>query len=300
MPTGFHIGPIPVYYYGIILMIGALAGAWLASLEARRRGQNTDLVWDGLIWVLIGGILGARIWHILTPPPSMVALGITTGWYLTHPLDMISTWNGGLGIPGAVIGGLIALYWFCRRRKISFLVWADIAVPGLALGQAIGRWGNYVNQELYGAPSNLPWAIRIDAAHRLPGYQNVETYHPVFLYESLWSLMNMAVLLWLGRRHSDRLKSGDLFLTYLIIYPLGRFLLEFLRLDSSRVAGLNTNQTIMAVVALAATAILIWRHRTPVSVVEAPVSAMPAAEITVEETPVDENPAPAPVEENEQ
>ncbi len=253
------------------------------------------MVWDGLIWVLIGGILGARIWHILTPPPSMVAIGITTGWYLTHPLDMISTWNGGLGIPGAIIGGVIALYLFCRRRKVSFLIWLDIAAPGVALGQAIGRWGNYVNQELYGAPSNLPWAIHIDANHRLPGYQNVETYHPIFLYELLWSLMNMAVLLWLGRRHADRLKSGDIFLVYLIIYPLGRFLLEFLRLDASRVAGLNANQTMMAIVALAATATLIWRHRTPATVGETAVT-----EPTVETTPVIDTPAAAPTEENEQ
>jgi len=285
MPTGFHIGPIPVYYYGIILMLGALAGSWLASREARRRGQDTELVWDGLIWVLIGGILGARIWHILTPPPSMVALGITTSWYLTHPLDMISTWNGGLGIPGAVIGGVIALYMFSKRRKISFLDWVDIAAPGLALGQAIGRWGNFVNQEVYGAPTNLPWAVHIDAQHRLPGYQNVETFHPLFLYESLWSLMNMGVLLWLGRRYPDRLKPGDLFLTYLIIYPVGRFFLEFLRLDSAQVAGLNANQTVMAVVALAAIALLIWRHRKPEAAVVAPVA---------------ETPPPAPTEGEEQ
>ena len=285
MPTGFHIGPIPVYYYGIILMLGALAGSWLASREARRHGQDTELVWDGLIWVLVGGIIGARIWHILTPPPSMVALGITTSWYLTHPLDMISTWNGGLGIPGAVIGGVIALYWFSKRRKISFLDWVDIAAPGLALGQAIGRWGNFVNQEVYGAPTNLPWAVHIDAQHRLPAYQNVETFHPLFLYESLWSLMNMGVLLWLGRRYSDRLKSGDLFLTYLIIYPVGRFLLEFLRLDSAQVAGINANQTVMAVVALAATAVLIWRHRKPA------VDVVPA---------VAESPTPTPTEGEEQ
>jgi len=285
MPTGFHIGPIPVYYYGIILMLGALAGSWLASREARRRGQDTELVWDGLIWVLIGGILGARIWHILTPPPSMVALGITTSWYLTHPLDMISTWNGGLGIPGAVIGGVIALYMFSKRRKISFLEWVDIAAPGLALGQAIGRWGNFVNQEVYGAPTNLPWAVHIDAQHRLPGYQNVETFHPLFLSESLWSLMNMGVLLWLGRRYPDRLKSGDLFLIYLIIYPVGRFFLEFLRLDSAQVAGLNANQTVMAVVALAAIALLIWRHRKPEAAVVAPVA---------------ETPPPAPTEGEEQ
>ena len=285
MPTGFHIGPIPVYYYGIILMLGALAGSWLASREARRRGQDTELVWDGLIWVLVGGIIGARIWHILTPPPSMVALGITTSWYLTHPLDMISTWNGGLGIPGAVIGGAIALFMFSKRRKISFLDWVDIAAPGLALGQAIGRWGNFVNQEVYGAPTNLPWAVHIDAQHRLPAYQNVETFHPLFLYESLWSLMNMGVLLWLGRRYSDRLKSGDLFLTYLIIYPLGRFLLEFLRLDSAQVAGINANQTVMAVVALAATAVLIWRHRKHAA------DVVPA---------VAESPTPAPIEGEEQ
>ncbi len=263
MPTGFHIGPIPVYYYGIILMFGALAGAFLASREARRRGQDTELVWDGLIWVLVGGILGARIWHILTPPPSMVALGITTGWYLRHPLDMISTWNGGLGIPGAVIGGAIALFLFCRRRKISFLGWADIAAPGLALGQAIGRWGNFVNQEVYGAPSNLPWAIHIDEAHRLPEYSSFATYHPLFLYESLWNLVNVVVLLWIARRYAKWLKSGDVFLVYLVLYPVGRFLLEFLRLDASRVAGLNANQTIMAVVALVAVALLIWRHRKP-------------------------------------
>jgi phosphatidylglycerol---prolipoprotein diacylglyceryl transferase len=299
MPTGFHIGPIPVYYYGIILMLGALAGAFLASREALRRGQDTELVWDGLIWVLIGGILGARIWHILTPPPSMVAIGITTSWYLTHPLDMISTWNGGLGIPGAVIGGAIALYMFCQHRKISFLGWVDIAAPGLALGQAIGRWGNFINQELYGAPSNLPWAIHIDANHRLPAYQNVETYHPIFLYESLWSLMNMGVLLWLGRRHSDKLKSGDLFLTYLIIYPVGRFLLEFLRLDASQVAGLNANQTIMAIVALAATAALIWRHRKPATEGEPSTTQTPVEAKSVAETPVSETPAAAPSEENE-
>lgn len=261
MPMGFQIGPLYIHYYGIILMLGALAGAWLASRQAKRQGFDPEIVWDGLIWVLIGGVVGARIWHILTPPPSMVEQGITTAWYLTHPLDMLSTWRGGLGIPGAVIGGGIALYWFCRRRKLSYLTWLDIAAPGLALGQAIGRWGNFVNQEVYGRPTNLPWAVHIEPRYRLPGFQEVETFHPLFLYESLWSLFNMSVLLWLSRRYPDRLKSGDIFLVYLIIYPIGRFFLEFLRLDASMVAGLNANQTTMAVVAAASAAILIFRHR---------------------------------------
>ena len=265
MPTGFSIGPLFIHFYGIILMTGALAGALLAVREAKRRGQSSDLVWDGFIWVLIGGIIGARIWHILTPPPSHVAQGITTMYYLTHPLDAINIRNGGLGIPGAIIGGAIALYWFCKRSKIDYLMWVDIAAPGLALGQAIGRWGNFVNQEVYGAPTNLPWAIYIDPIHRIQGFQDFETFHPLFLYESIWNLANMALLLWIGHRFAKGLKNGDIFLVYLIGYPLGRFFLEFLRLDASEVAGLNANQTVMLVVVIAAsiTLFLRWRKNPP-------------------------------------
>jgi len=260
MATGFNIGPLTIRYYGIILMLGAVAGAYLADREARRRKINPEIIWDALIWVIIGGIIGARLWHVFTPPPSMIEQGLTVRFYLTHPLDILAVWKGGLGIPGAVIGGGIALYWFSRRRKISFAILADIAAPALALGQAIGRWGNFVNQELYGAPSNLPWAITIDPAYRLPQYQDVATYHPVFLYESLWNLINMAGLLWIGRRFQNRLQPGDVFLSYLIGYPVGRFFLEFLRLDSSQIGGVNANQTFMVLVALTATALLVRRH----------------------------------------
>jgi phosphatidylglycerol:prolipoprotein diacylglycerol transferase len=261
MPTGFQLGPIYIHFYGIILMLGALGAAFLAEREARRRGQNPDLVWDGLVWVLIGGIVGARIWHILTPPLSMAQQGYTTHFYLTHPLDMLAIWNGGLGIPGAVIGGALALLWFTRRHKISYALWVDIAAPAVALGQAIGRWGNFVNQELYGAPTDLPWKIFIAPANRLPQYKDVAYYQPLFLYESLWDFANMFFLLWLARRHTDRLKQGDIFLTYLIIYPVGRFFLEFIRLDPSKVGGLDINQALMAVVAVLASAVLVWRHR---------------------------------------
>jgi len=263
MPRGFFIGPFEIYYYAIILMAGAFVAALLAEREARRRGVKSELVWDGLIWVLVGGIIGVRIWHILIPPPSMQAQGITTQFYLTHPLDMINTRLGGLGIPGAVIGGGLALYLFTRVSKLPFGLWADIAAPALALGQAIGRWGNFVNQELYGAPSNLPWAITIDPANRLPQYANVSRYHPLFLYESLWNFANMLLLLWLGRRFADRLKDGDLFLIYLVVYSVGRFFLEFIRLDAAQVGGINANQTVAAVVAVAASAFLIIRHRLP-------------------------------------
>lgn len=258
---GIHLGPLYIRYYGLILMTGVVAAATLASREARRRKLDPDLVWDGLIWVLIGGVIGARIWHILTPPPSMVAQGITTAYYLTHPLDAIAIWRGGLGIVGAVAGGGLSLYIYTRRAGLSFATWIDIAAAGIALGQAIGRWGNFINQELYGAPTDLPWAIHIDPQYRLPGFENQATYHPLFLYESLWNLANMVFLLWLGRRYADRLKPGDLFLSYLITYPIARFLLEFLRLDSSEIAGLNANQALMAVVALAAAGFIYWRHQ---------------------------------------
>lgn len=261
MPSSVFIGPLEIHFYGIILMLGALAAAWLADREARRRGLRNELVWDALIWVLIAGIIGARIWHILTPPPSMVEAGFTTEYYLTHPLEAINIRRGGLGIPGAILAGGLALYFFTRRYKLDFAVWADVAAPAVALGQAIGRWGNFVNQELYGAPTDLPWAIYIDEQHRLEEYSSVAYYHPLFLYESLWNFANMFFLLWLARRFPDRLKNGDLFLTYLITYPIGRFFLEFLRLDASQVAGINANQTLSLIVAVLAAGILVWRHR---------------------------------------
>jgi phosphatidylglycerol:prolipoprotein diacylglycerol transferase len=261
MPLGFYIGPLFIRFYGIILMIGALAGSWLAVRGAKRRSQDPDIVWDGLVWVLIGGIIGARLWHIFTPTPADIAIGLTTKFYLTHPLDAVNIRSGGLGIPGAVIGGMIALYLFCRKRKTSFAMWVDIAAPGLALGQAIGRWGNFVNQELYGPPTDLPWGIYIEPQYRLPGYSQFEHFHPLFLYESLWNLMNMGILLWVGKKFEDQLKTGDLLFIYMIIYPIGRFLLEFIRLNSAEIAGLNANQTVMLIVAVVSVIVLIIRHK---------------------------------------
>ena len=255
-------------FYGVVIMLGAVAGAWLATREVKRRGGNPEIVWDLLVYLIIGGVIGARLWHIFTPPPSSLVLDPYTN-EMVNPyfvggvpriLDILTIWNGGLGIPGAVIGGAIALYFYARKHKINFAEWTDIAAPSLALGQAIGRLGNYFNQELYGAPTNLPWAIKIDPYHRVSGFQNYETFHPLFLYELLWNLANMFFLLWMTRRYEDRLKAGDVLLAYLIIYPVGRFLLDFLRLDASLIGGININQTFMAVVAVSAALALFVRH----------------------------------------
>lgn len=269
MIDGFAIGPLYIRFYGVILMLGALAGAWLATRSATRRGRDPEIVWDLLLYLIVGGVIGARLWHILTPPPSSVAQGITAAFYLTHPLDAVAIWKGGLGIPGAVIGGAVALYSYTRKHRLSFAEWVDISSPSLALGQAIGRFGNFFNQELYGGPTLLPWGISIDALHRVPPYADILRYpieetrfHPLFAYESILNLANMFILLWLGMRRDSALKAGDLFLIYLVLYPTERFFLDFLRLDASMVAGVNANQTFMAGTALLAIVALVWRHRS--------------------------------------
>lgn len=277
---GIMIGTFKIYYYALIILAGVLLAAWLATRQAKKKGIDPDLVWDMLPWLLVAGIIGARVWHILTPPASMVEQGITTYYYLTHPLEMLNMRNGGLGIPGAVIGGAIALFIYARRHKVSFAMWVDIIAPGLALAQAVGRWGNFFNQEVYGAPTNLPWKLFIDPAHRLPEYADVAYYHPLFLYEFIYNLLNMAFLLWLGDRFAKKLRTGDIFLTYLVIYPVGRFFLEYLRLDPSPVAGINANQTIMAVIAVCAAAALIVRHAGRAKpVVETSVSQEPKGDL---------------------
>jgi len=282
-------GKITIAYYGIILMSGAVCGGVLAYYELKRRNYDPELVWDLLVYLIIGGVIGARLWHIFTPSPSAIADGRTTLFYLTHPISILEIWNGGLGIPGSVMGGLIALYFYTRKYPVvSFIDWTDIAAPALALGQAIGRWGNFFNQELYGAPTNLPWKLYIDPAHRLEGFQNDSYYHPLFLYESILNLLNMFFLLWVGRQYSNRLKKGDLFNLYLIIYPVIRFSLDFLRLDASQLGGINANQTLMAVVAVCALAVFVWRHRPGsaepemVSAVVEPVLDTPASSSELE------------------
>ena len=258
---GIHLGPLYFRFYGIILMLGALAAALLARWMMRRDGRDPDLVWDALIWALVFGIIGARVYHIFTPTEDLIARGTTTAFYLTHPIEAVSVWNGGLGMPGAIVGGLLGVYIFTRRRKISFGMMIDYAAPGLALAQAIGRWGNYVNHELYGAPTDLLWGIFIPLERRIVGFEMYERFHPLFLYESLWNLGLALFLLWVWRRFRGRLLAGDLFLIYLIGYPLGRFLLEFIRIDIVRSYGLNFNQILMLLTALASAAFLFIRHR---------------------------------------
>ena len=258
-----QIGPLTLHVYGIIIMLGVLAGTWLTARRARLHGLRPEWIWDLVPWMVIGGVIGARLWHILFPPASMIQAGYTTRYYLTHPLEAIAVWKGGLGMPGVLLGGAVSLYLYLHftKRLHLFLHFGDAAAPGIALGQAIGRWGNYVNQELYGRPTNLPWAIYIEPRYRMAGYENVAYYHPLFLYESLWNLFNMAALIYIDHRWHRKLLPGDLFLMYLLIYGVGRFFLEFLRLDPAPLGTINVNQTVMAAVVVFSGALLWWRQR---------------------------------------
>ncbi|HUM68538.1 MAG TPA: prolipoprotein diacylglyceryl transferase, partial [Chloroflexota bacterium] len=162
---------------------------------------NPDHVWNGLMVCLLFAVIGARLYHVLTPSPSMAAFGIETPWdYFRNPMQLINIRAGGLGIYGGLAGGALGLFIYTRRQRIPTLAWADLAVVGVALGQVFGRWGNFFNQELYGRPTTLPWAVTISQAHRLPGYEEFSRFHPAFLYESLWNLLAFLVLYTLAKR----------------------------------------------------------------------------------------------------
>jgi len=280
-PVAFTIGPISVYWYGIIIVCAAMVGAWVATVEAKRRGLDPDEVWNGLTVALIMGIIGARLYHVFSTPG-----GGSVGWhyYRQNPLAILNTREGGLGIYGAIIGGVLGVLIYCWFRKFSPLEWLDVGAPGLAMAQVIGRWGNFVNQELYGPPTNLPWGITIPLENRYPEYSSLpaETrFHPVFLYESLWSLLGFALLMWIGRRFKDRLRKGDIFLLYIVWYPLGRFFIEFLRPDAWMMGSLAAAQVFALAAIGLATLGIIYLHRRPLPPTETGI-----AEETTEPAPV--------------
>ena len=260
MSEGFQIGPWLMRWNGFLLVLGIAAGALLIAYRAKRREYDPEIVYYLFLPMVIWGTIGARLWHIFTPPLSSVQLGLTTKYYLTHPLDALSLWTGGFGIPGAIIGCGLVLFFFSRSNEIPFWNLADLFAPGLALAQAIGRIGNYFNQELYGLPTEMPWAIFVDPANRLHGFENVSFYHPLFVYESILSLVNLFLLLWLARKYSERLKAGDLFLIYLTVYSVVRFSLEFLRLDVALVNGWNVNQLFFGILFFCVGGVLLGRR----------------------------------------
>jgi phosphatidylglycerol:prolipoprotein diacylglycerol transferase len=214
-PVAFELGPLTFRWYGILITTALLLGIVLAQKLGERRGLDPERIGDLAIWLVIGALPGARLYYVLFE------------WdrYADRPLSALAIWQGGIAIHGAIIGGAIAALLFARRYKIPFWQLADVVAPALVMGQAIGRWGNFFNSEAFGSPTDLPWRVFIPPAQRPPGLADVAYYHPTFLYESLWNLGVLGLVLWLffwGLRHPGRLKPGTVFLVYFAAYSLGR------------------------------------------------------------------------------
>ncbi len=223
--SALRIGPIGIDFYGIGYAIALVAGIWLASRQARLRRENPDHIGNGIILVFVLGLIGARVYHLIDQWNTL---------YAADPIKAILPPYTGLGIYGGIAGGLIGVIWYTRRHHLSFLRWADIAVPSVFLGQAIARWGNFFNQELYGPPTNLPWGIAIDCSKRVAEYScslyPANTgFVPLFFYESSLDLLGALAALWLSRRAAERLRDGDLFSLWFAWYGGVRAALETFR-----------------------------------------------------------------------
>ncbi len=257
-PIIFEAGPFALRYYGICIALCIAVGTWLTSRQLERKGYDGELALDSLFFIIIPGFIGARAYHVITDYQL----------YAADPFPAVfEVWNGGLGIYGAVAGGFLGAVAFAWLRGISVLDFADAAAPGLILAQAVGRWGNYFNQELFGRPTSLPWGIRISPENRPAEYADANAFHPTFLYESIWNLLGCFVLLWIARRFVNWLRPGDLFLIYVSLYSVGRFLVETLRVDPAFLIGgdFRGNLFVSSVLALVFAMFLFLRHSRPPS-----------------------------------
>ena len=254
-PVIFEVGPFALRYYGLCIAIGVAVATWLTARELARKGYDGALALDALFFVVPLGLIGARVYHVITD------YDLYDGNPHSFFPGVFEIWNGGLGIYGAVLGGFLGLLLFARIRGINPLVLADAAAPGLILAQAIGRWGNYFNQELFGRPSSLPWAIEIAPENRPSAFASEATFHPTFLYESIWNVLVCLILLFVARRFANSLKNGDIALLYVCLYSVGRFFVETLRIDPAFLIGdFRGNLFVASVLALTFALILFLRH----------------------------------------
>ncbi len=298
-PVLARLGPFEIHWYGVLIVLGALLAAFLSAIEARRRGEDPEHVWNLLTWCLILGIIGARLYHVFSTPTGNFA-----GWayYRDHPIDIIRFWDAssgivglrGLGIFGAVLGGVVAVVAYAAIHRLSLLRWLDIPAPALLLAQAIGRMGNRLNQELYGPPTNLPWAFhinpiypcqepdgspmacgaldRLDTAARQ--WYATHGFHPTFYYEAAWDVAGFVLIWVLARRLRNWLRDGDVFFLYLVWYPLGRFWVELFRPDAWRIGALATAQWFAIIGILVGVGGILLNHMQP-EPLPAPVTAGP-------------------------
>lgn len=223
-PIAFSLAGIDIRWYALFFLAGVAAGIGLTRSLARRLDLDPDWVLDVAPWIVLAAIVGARGYYV----------ALQYEQFASRPWEAVNVRLGGLSFHGALIAGTAAFLLLCRMDDQPFLRWSDAAMPGVALAQAIGRWGNWANQEAFGGPTDLPWGLAIDRLHRPPGLEEFGRFHPTFLYESLFNLLNAAILTWLALRipRSPLLRHGDVLALYLVNYGVGRFLLERIRTDS--------------------------------------------------------------------
>ncbi|WP_300676884.1 prolipoprotein diacylglyceryl transferase [Nocardioides sp.] len=251
----WHIGALPIRGYALCIVLGIVVAVWLSERRWVARGGKSGEISDVALWAVPFGIIGARLYHVATDHDLYFGAG-RSFW------NVFYVWHGGLGIWGGVAGGALGAWLGARKRNIDFGALADVIAPTLLVAQAIGRWGNWFNQELYGKPTDLPWGLEIDPAHRVPGYENVATFQPTFLYECVWNLAAFALLLWLERRF--RLGFGRVMALYVMFYTAGRGWIEMLRIDTvelNHVLGLRFNVWTSIVLFVAALIFFMWSQR---------------------------------------
>ncbi|MFM5905870.1 MAG: prolipoprotein diacylglyceryl transferase [Micrococcales bacterium] len=230
-----NAGPFQIRFYALFIIVGIVVAIWISAARLKARGGSSGAAVDIAIWAVPFGIVGGRIFHVLTHFTDYFGAG-------KNPLEALYIWQGGLAIYGALILGAVGAYIGCRQAGIRFMSYLDALAPGLLLAQAIGRWGNYFNNELFGVPTDLPWGLEISADNPAypVGLPAGESFHPAFLYESLWSVLGVFLILWVDRKFQPR--WGRLFGMYLVYYSFGRIFIESIRIDPSAIIlGLRTN-----------------------------------------------------------
>ncbi len=246
-PFVLQIGPLAIRWYGLLFAVGVLLGTWLAQREAIRRGEDPEQLLNVIVFGVMAGLIGARLYYVL----------FNWGYYGSRPLKILAVWEGGLAIHGGLLAGGLTAVIYSVRKKLPVLTYLDIMAPSAPLGQAIGRWGNFFNQEAFGIPTDLPWKLYIEPYHRPPDLTTYEYFHPTFLYESLWNLLVFAILYFLLRRRLQAI-PGALLLCYIGLYSVGRFFVEGLRIDSLMLGPLRAAQVMSLILIPLSLVGLVW------------------------------------------
>lgn len=238
--VAFSLGILSFHWYGLIMALAVLLGLAVSLWQARMYKERLEPVFDLIIYGVPVAIILSRVYYVL----------VNYELFLDNPIESFYIWHGGLAIHGALLGMLLVLYTYTRIYKMPFWKWADILAPGMILGQAVGQWGNFINQEAFGYPTNVSWAIYIDYAYRPLGYEQYDFFHPAFLYSSGWDIIVFLILLGLNfyQFRYKSLRSGNIFLLYMLLYSIGKFFIEGIRLDSEMYAGFRIAQLFSAVI----------------------------------------------------